>query len=257
MAAPAKPARQPASQRLATRRPASISRGGQRPTAGPGPAPLPPRRSPSQQRAQKHPLGHDRLHGGHPCTGAGGPAAPVLEWARPGQFPGALLAHGLPGRDDRLPPPALPPRLPGAQVAGARLRHLRSTELPARPPRLGGPAPPPPQVFRHPDGSPHQPQGLLVEPHGLDAGGHPRHGGGAPPHRRPGQRPLLPLAKQLLPAVAVAAGCPAVLDRQCHRRRWLGPGALGNPPAPGGGLPLHLAGELGHPPLGRSGPRQW
>ena len=216
---------------------------------GRGPAPPSPRRT-RARRETRHPLDHHRLHGGDPRAGGGGPAAPLLERACRGQPAGALLGHRLSGRDDRLPPPAQPPRLPAAPLGRALLRHLRRPQLPARPDRLGGSAPPPPQVLRHRRGPPHQPQGLLVEPHGLDVHHDSGHGRRAPAHRRPGQGSLLPLAQPQFPAAAAAPGRPAVLDRHGHRRRRLGPGALGHPPAPGAGVPLHLAGELRHPPLG-------
>ena len=217
--------------------------------SGRGPAPAPGRRTDAPREAG-HPLGHHPVHAGHSPARRGGPAAQVLEPARRAQPAGALLGHRLPRGDHRLPPDAEPPSFPSAPVAGALLRHLRRPQLPARSDRLGGPAPPPPQVFRHRGRPPQQPQGLLVEPHGLDVRPHPSHGRRTPAHRRPGPRSLLPLAEQLVSGPATTPWCAAVLDRQCQRCRWLGPGAVGHPPAPGGRLPLHLAGEFGHPPLG-------
>ena len=71
-----------------------------------------------------------------------------------------------------------------------------------------------------------------------------------------GELSLAAFAASVAAAAAAAVGRPAVLDRQPHRCRRLGPGALGHPPAPGARLSRDLAGEFRHPLLGRSRSRQ-
>ena len=120
-----------------------------RQTQGRVPAWHPPRRRPGPSRPQKHQLGNPWLHGRHPWTRRDCLVAPVLELASHRYLLGALLDHRLPGRDHRLSQAAEPSVLPGPPLAGAVFRHLWRDQLPARAPRLGGPAPPSPQVFRY------------------------------------------------------------------------------------------------------------